>query len=421
MTPKRDDDERCVLGAETIKTLKLPSGQTDKIWFDDDLKGFGFRLRGGRRTWIAQYRIEDGRTRRMKIGDVDKLDAAEARKAAKNALAKAALGQDPRADKAAARRNAAFTLKSVAADYLASKKLELQRGDYRAASYRVTKLYLEGERYFKSMHTMAVSKIGLADVALCLNAIERNSGSVTAGRARSALSSMFTWVAQQGLMGENPHNPVIASKRPKDSTPRERVLKDAELAAIWHACGDDDYGKITRLLMLTACRREEIGGLRRSEIIDGVLTLPAERVKNGHEHKLPLMPMALEIIASIPERVGRDHLFGDRSGRGFTHWAARKAELDERLGDKVAQWGLHDLRRSAATWMYENDVEPHHVEAVLNHFSGHRSGVAGVYNRSKYTLQIRNALARWNDHLKSVVEGGERRLLSFPLPATATA
>ena len=224
MTPKRDDDERCVLGAETIKTLKLPCGQTDKIWFDDDLKGFGFRLRGGRRTWIAQYRIEDGRTRRMKIGDVEKLDAAEARKAAKKALAKAALGQDPRADKAAARRNAAFTLKSVAADYLASKKLELQRGDYRAASYRVTKLYLEGERYFKSMHTMAVSKIGLADVALCLNAIERNSGSVTAGRARSALSSMFTWVAQQGLMGENPHNPVIASKRPKDfDTARARA------------------------------------------------------------------------------------------------------------------------------------------------------------------------------------------------------
>jgi integrase len=407
-----------ILDAKTIKTLKLPPGKTDAIFFDDDLKGFGLRLRSGRRTWVAQYRTQEGGTRRFKIGDVEKLNAAEARKAATKVLAKVTLGQDPRADKAKARRNAAFTLKSVAGDYLASKELELQRGEYRAASFRVTKLYLTGERYFKSLHSMAISTIGLADVALCLNAIERNSGSVTAGRARSALSSLFTWAAQQGLMGENPHNPVIASKRPKDSTPRERVLTDAELAAIWHACKDDDYGKIVRLLALTACRREEIGGVRRSEIVDGVLTLPAERVKNGHEHKLPLMPMALEIIATIPERVGRDHLFGDRSGRGFTRWDARKAELDERLGDTVAQWTPHDLRRTASTWMAEHgDVEPHIIEAALNHYSGHRSGVAGTYNRARYERQIRAALALWNDHVRAIVEGGERKIVSFPKAA----
>ena len=241
------------------------------------------------------------------------------------------------------------------------KELELKRGEYRAASLRVTRLYLTGG-YFKPLHLMAVATIGLADVALCLNAIERKSGSVTAGRARSALSSMFTWAAQQGLMGENPHNPVILSKRPKDSKPREHVLTDDELAAIWHACEDGDYGRIIRLAMLTACRREEIGGLRWSEIVDDVLTLPGERVKNGHEHKLPLLPMALEIIATIPERVGRDHLFGDR-------------------------------------------------------YSGHRSGVAGTYNRSKYERQIRAALALWADHVQSIVEGQQRKILPFPASA----
>ena len=419
------------LDGKTIKTVKLPPGKTEIIIFDDDLKGFGYRLRGGRRTWIVQYRGQEGGTRRWKLGDAEKLNAAQAREAATKVLAKVTLGQDPRADKAKARRNAAFTMQSVASDYLASKELEMQRGEYRAASFRVTKLYLTGKRYFKSLHSMAISKIGLADVALCLNAIDRNSGNVTAGRARSALSSLFTWAAQQGLMGEYPHNPVIATKRPKNSTPRERVLTDHELAAIWHACKDDDFGKITRLLMLTTCRREEIGGVRRSEIVDGVLTLPAERVKNGHKHKLPLMPMALEIIATIPERVGRDHLFGDRSGRGFTRWDACKAELDERLGDKVAQWTLHDLRRTASTWMHggddedddenEGNVEPHIVEAVLNHYSGHRSGVAGTYNRAKYKRQIRAALALWADHVRSVVEGRERKVVTFPKTAHETA
>ena len=119
---------------------------------------------------------------------------------------------------------------------------------------------------------------------------------------------------QQGLMGDRPHNPVIATKKPEDATPRDRVLDDHELAAIWRACEDDDSGKIVRLLTLTACRRDEIGGLRRSEIkSDGTLMLPAERVKNGHKHTLPLMPTALSIIGDVHERSSRDQLFGDRS------------------------------------------------------------------------------------------------------------
>jgi integrase len=393
------------LDDQTVATLKLKDGKTDKIWFDDKLIGFGIRMRsdGGRprRTWIAQYRAK-GRTRRLKIGDAEKLNAEQARTKALAALWKVADGKDPQSEKEEARKIAARTLKSVAEEYLAMKKLEVEKGKYRPASYRVTRLYLTGKAYFGPLHSTTISEISLMDIATRLNAITRNNGSVTSGRARSALSSVFTWAMQQGLMGAHPNNPVAATKKPEDSKSRERVLTDAELAAVWRACRDDDYGRITRLLLLTGCRREEIGGLRWSEIDleTGVLTLPATRVKNKHEHKLPLLPMALSIIGAVPERVGRDHLFGDRSDVGFTHWSARKADLDGRLGDKVAQWGLHDLRRSVATWMAgHGDVEPHIIEAVLNHYSGHRSGVAGVYNRSRYERQIRAALAVWTDHV----------------------
>lgn len=413
------------LDADAIKNLELLPGKTDAIFFDDDLKGFGIRLRsdggGLHRTWIAQYRA-NGRTRRSKIGDVEKLNAAEARKAAKKMLAKVVLGNDPQAEKAKARL-IARTLRSVADEYLEMKNFEVEKGKYRASSYRVCKLYLTGKAYFGPLHSTTITEISLMDVASRLNAITRNNGSVTSGRARSALSSVFTWAMQQGLMGAHPNNPVIGTKKPEDGKSRERVLTDAELAAIWWACNEDDYGRITRLLMLTACRREEIGGLRWSEIDleMGVLTLPAARVKNKHEHKLPLLPMALSIIGAIPERVGRDHLFGDRSNMGFTHWSARKADLDARLGDKVAQWGLHDLRRSVATWMAGyGDVEPHIIEAVLNYYSGHRSGVAGTYNRARYERQIRAALALWADHLQSVVEGGERKIVPFHKTALET-
>ena len=74
----------------------------------------------------------------------------------------------------------------------------------------------------------------------------------------------------------------------------------------------------------------------------------------------------------------------------------------ERLDDRVKlpDWRLHDLRRTAATVMADRlGVLPHIIEAVLNHVSGHRAGVAGVYNRAKYQIEMRNALEAWAGHV----------------------
>ena len=126
----------------------------------------------------------------------------------------------------------------------------------------------------------------------------------------------------------------------------------------------------------------------------------------------------MAIIDSVV--VGRDHMFGPRSATGFTGWDAAKKALDKRLAGKLkgksASCRAHDLRRSVATWMAEHGIEPAHIEAVLNHYSGHRSGVAGVYNRAQYARQIRAALSLWDDHLRSLIEGGKRKVLAFPQP-----
>jgi hypothetical protein len=67
------------------------------------------------------------------------------------------------------------------------------------------------------------------------------------------------------------------------------------------------------------------------------------------------------------------------------HWDRGKAALDQRVG--IAPWRLHDLRRTCATQLGELGTQPHHIEAILNHYSGHRSGVAGVYQRAKYATK----------------------------------
>ena len=225
------------------------------------------------------------------------------------------------------------------------------------------------------------------------------------------MSAFFVWAMQQGYVESNP---VLGTGRVKENPTRERVLTEHELAAIWRACDDTDYGRIVRLLILTGCRRKEIGGMAWSEIPDLELakwTLPARRSKNKRAHTLPLMPMALDIIRSVPRQVSRDHLFGDTGRDGFASWGDGKRALDLRSG--ISGWRVHDLRRSTATQMANIGVMPHIIEQVLNHHSGHRAGPAGIYNRSSYDREVRAALALWADHIRTLVEGGERKILPY--------
>src|SRR6516165_2924047 len=134
----------------------------------------------------------------------------------------------------------------------------MKQSTLRPASYRMAKLYLLGG-HFRALHPSAIPDITRADVASCLNRIIRDSGRVTAHMARSALSSLLTWSMKQGYCDSNV---VLATEDPGPAQARDRMLKDIEIAAIWRACGNDDYGKIIRLLICTGCRREEIGGLR---------------------------------------------------------------------------------------------------------------------------------------------------------------
>ena len=195
------------------------------------------------------------------------------------------------------------------------------------------------------------------------------------------------------------------------------MLSDAELAAIWKACGDDDHGRCIKLLILCGCRRQEIGGMcvaAKSISSSGTWTLPAGRSKNDRAHTLPLLPAMLAIIKDVPRMASRDQLFGQRAN-GFTAWSRGKAVLDARSG--VKNWTTHDIRRSVATRMADLGIVPHVIEQILNHQSGHKSGVAGIYNRSSYEREVRAALALWHDHIRTLVEGGKRKIL--PLPSAA--
>jgi integrase len=394
------------LTSKAVTALMLPSGKTDAIFFDDDLPGFGYRLRqsGDKvgRSWVAQYR-HAGQTRRMMLGSAAVLSSEQARNEAKRILAQAALRQDPQSERK--RRAAAdrFTFAALAEQYLAAKQPVVRRRTFSEAQR-----YLRSSAYFGPLFSVPVDAITRRDVAARVLIITRENGQVAAARARTAVSAMFTWAMESGLAETNP---TVGTAKPKTPPSRARVLSDQELVAISKATSDEtEFNRIVRLLISTGQRRSEVGGMAWSEVdvALGTWTIPAARTKNGREHSLPLGSLSREIIASVPQVVGRDALFGARSGR-FTSWAEHKRALDARLGDQFRPWVLHDLRRTCATRMCDLGVEPHVVEQILNHQSGHRGGIVGVYNKSKYERAVQNAVAAWDRHLRALIEGRDER------------
>jgi len=312
------------LDAKTVSALALGQDQNEAFAWDAELAGFGLRLQGRRRTYVAQYRA-NGRTRRFTLGTAERLTPAQAREGARKILARAALGEDPQAKKSAQRVQAERTFAKVADVYLAAKQSGL-----RPVSYRIAKLYLTGP-YFRPLHAMGINEITHPDVAARLSAIARAHSAHTAAAARRAISALFKWLMEEGLAQANP---VVGTRKPADPKPRDRVLTDAELVAIWNACGDDDFGRIVRLLILTGARRGEIGGMRWSEfdLTAGTWTLPAARSKNHRANVIALPPAALKIVRAVSDLrfrslIGqqlphgdRDHLFGARAGCGFNAW-----------------------------------------------------------------------------------------------------
>jgi integrase len=383
-----------------VAELTLPAGKLDHIEWDDEVPGFGVRVRGDARRWVVQYRV-GAQQRRESLGDVRKVTLEDARKIARQRFAAVELGTDPAADRAKARADALtakLTLGVVAERYLAAKESRLRPSTYKQARMHFV-------THWKPLRARPIENIKRADVAARLQELIKQHGRIAAARARGNLSALYGWAMREGLCEANP---VIATNRPNEGQlPRDRVLADDEIRTIWNACGDDAAGRIVKLLALTGARREEIGGLRWSEINleTGVMTIPGARTKNRRELALPLPAAALEILQSVPKREGCDHLFG-RKGGPFAGWWSAKLRIDTNItmmiGKPLAPWVLHDLRRTFRTGLGKLGVPPHVAELCINHVKG---GIEAIYDRHRYQREIGEALALWAAHVEAIVEG----------------
>ncbi|MFO1099755.1 MAG: site-specific integrase [Xanthobacteraceae bacterium] len=392
------------LSARTTAGLKLPTGKTDHIVFDDAVPGFGLRLReGGGRSWVYQYALGT-KQRRIMIGKATAMTADKAREIAEVLHAKVRLGGDPAGEKALSIATAARSFKAIVDQFLAHQRRQLR-----------PRSFVEVERHLlshaKPLHGLPIATIDHQTIAARLTDIATKSGPIAANRVRATMCAMWTWAMKQGLAGSNPAS--LTNKQTERS--RDRVLDDHEIATVWRALDShDDFSNIMKLLILTGCRANEIAGLRWSEVDfeKGEITLPAERVKNGRVHVIP-MPGTMAAILGARTRIeGRDLVFGRGNGP-FSGWSKSKAQLDERIAEPMPEWTIHDLRRSFVSGLARIGVDLPVIEKLVNHSSGSFAGVVGIYQRHSFAAEKATALARWDEHIASVVDGRPSKIATL--------
>ena len=411
------------LSPREISTLTLPPGKVDVLHFDDAIPGLALRLRaGGKKSWVFQYRVGT-KQRRLSLGSATALHAHEARKRAALLHAEVKLGRDPVGDKTAAKARANETFGAVLPLFLARQKERLR-----------PRAFVEVERHLnvhgKRLHHLPLAGITRRDVASVLTAVVVRLSGASANRVRTSLLSFFGWSIREGLLDSNP----AAWTERREERARNRLLTDDELREIWASLRDDAYGAIIRLLILTGARREEIGGLRWSEVNleHGLITLPHERVKSHRTHEIVLSAPAVAILRARPHLTWPDGspcdlVFG-RGARGFSDWVGSKIDLDKRIittrqvaakqaGVDIAKiqtmpaWVPHDFRRLISTTMHDRlGIAPHIVESILGHV-GHQAGTAGRYNLALYRKEKAAALVLWAEHLLALIEGAPSKVV----------
>jgi integrase len=214
---------------------------------------------------------------------------------------------------------------------------------------------------------------------------------------------------KRGVVRVNPFSDLPVAKR---SGRRERVLTDDELGEIWRAADSatQPYGTVVRLLILTGQRRGEVAGMAWGELSEdlAVWTMPGERTKNGAAHVVPLSAPVRDLLRELLPSNGAEAktAIAERRAAGaltlpgalgtpFSGWSKAKTTLDKAISEArvkaaaaggmaaapLVPWSLHDLRRTTATGLQRLGVRLEVTEAVLNHLSGTRGGIAGVYQR----------------------------------------
>lgn len=411
----RYKDRAVGLSDAKIRGLRLPdSGQIEIL--DKVVPGLRVRVgAGGAKTFVLRKHVA-GKYRNITLGRYsERLSLAAARKKARQLLSDFELRADPAAaiPKITRRSDQSYTIQRLLPDYLKSKSHLRGLGEIE----RVFKRHILPE-----FGDRAADRITRSEITRFIDKLAPGAP-VMARNILAHFSSFYTWALPR--LDHLPCNPCRDAGRPRAPKPRERVLSDKEIAALWQVLDEETgpFGPAIKLLLLTGQRRAEVfeADAEEFELKRGLWTIPATRAKNDKTHLVPLAPLSVSLVKNLIERdVGE---FEEDSPKllpargnpksgpsGFSKAMRRiRDKLEEKIGEPVPHWVLHDLRRTMATGLQRLGVRLEVTEAVLNHISGSRAGIVGIYQRHDYFEEKKAALRAWEQEVLRLANGGRKR------------
>jgi integrase len=359
----------------SIKALRVPTSGVI-LYSDDILTGFGVRVsQAGTKSYVLTH---GPRRERETLGRVGMISLQEARAEAKRRLAEYTLGKN---------KPQAIAWDTAKEEFLEEKARKLKPrtlADYR---YELNKHFKYGQTRLTELLPHDLYK-----------SLGRMSNTPAEQRhAFVVLRAFMHWAYRKNYLDRNP---MERMQTPYPYIPRERVLTDDELRRVWLAAGDDTFGRIVKMLILTGQRRGEITVLTGSMVNTDTITLPSWLAKNKREHTFPLGNIAR---ATLNPLVAPNAYFFPAHGRKtpFNGHSPCKRKLDARSG--VTGWTLHDLRRTFASGLAAQGVSLPVIERFLNHVSGSFGGIVGVYQRYDFMPEMREAVSLWENHIEKLV------------------
>lgn len=384
-----------------IAGLKAPASGQAEI---SDAKVPGLRVRigaSGAKSFIVRKRV-GGKVKVITLGRYGpRFGLADARKAARATLSDIEAGKD-----VAPVKRGALTVRKLWPEYLQTKSAHRSHGEIKRI----------GEKHIlPELGDRMADAVTRGDVTRFIDAI---GAPVMARAVHAQLSAFYTWALPR--LDDLPANPCQGAGRPAKPKARDRVLSDAELAALWRVTEAQPmpWGQAVQLLILTGQRRSEVFEAERAEFdLDAALwTIPPHRAKNGVTHLVPLSAPAVAILEPLVRQIDAPvsesrWLFpaegnSENPASGISKAVNRmRVALAKELDTEVAPWSLHDIRRTLATGMQRLGIRFEVTEAVLNHVSGAKGGIAGVYQRHDWASEKRAALDAWATEVDRIVRG----------------
>ncbi len=396
-----------------IRNLEAPP-KGAKVYHDDALTGFGVRVTS---TGFKAFVLTHGANReRHTIGRYPIIGLADARTEAKRFLAELTLGKT---------RPKRASIEGALETYYDTHVATLRPGTQKEIK-RLFGRFLPKRGNLEDLTVPALTKI-----------LDGISSPSEAEHFHRAAKTFFTWCVERHLL---PTSPMANLRAPAKWKARERVLSDDQLRAVWTAADatPGSFGIIVKLLILTGQRRSEIGSLR-AEWVDldkQTCTLPSSITKNKRTHTFPIGKLGMHIISGGLGAAPSGLLFMARgsSTKPFNGWSKAKVQLDkavdihwrdinQKAGTvdngfttdskqldnliqadwnkekpySIAPWTLHDLRRTYATNLQRLSIKLEVIEALLNHVSGTRAGIVGVYQKHRYEAEMREAVEKFEE------------------------